>query len=412
MSASVAYVLTHYPRVAQTFIAREIEELERIGRQVLTISMNEPGQADLDAPGGRAARDRTFYVKRTRPAEALAATIRAARRSPLGFARLAWRAARSAGTDAKGVVWRLLHLVEAAVMWDHLRHTDARHLHAHFGQTPATLAWFAAEIGNLDSNARWTWSFTVHGFHDFVNEREIRLDLKAASASFVVGVSDFTRSQLMRVSDPRHWDRIAVVRCGIDLDDFPVRDPRPVPRRPRIVTVARLSPEKGHVVLLDALRLLHERGIDATVELVGSGEFAEAIRHQAVHAGLIDHVAFVGELPPGEVVGRLAEADVFCLPSFAEGLPVSIMEAMAVGVPVVTTLISGIPELADDHRTALTVPAGNAEALAEALAELVADPYLGERLAKAARAEVETHHSIGRNVEHLAHWFEHAQGRG
>jgi glycosyltransferase involved in cell wall biosynthesis len=328
------------------------------------------------------------------------------RRSPTGFVRLAWRAVRSAGTDPKAMLWRLFHLAEGAVVWDRCRTGPVRHLHAHFGQTPATIAWFAAEVGNLgaapSAGERWTWSFTIHGFQDFVNERDARLDLKARHAAFVVCVSDFTRSQLMRVSDPSCWNRFAVVRCGIDLRSFSPRAPRPPSNPVRIVTVARLSPEKGHVVLLEALRLLTQRGLRAEVELIGSGEFRDHVAAHADRLGISEQVHLVGELEPPEVIEHLHAADIFCLPSFAEGLPVSIMEAMAIGVPVVSTYISGIPELAVHQRTALTVPAGSAAALADALADLIDDPGLGDRLAKAARLEVEEHHSSPVNVARLA----------
>jgi colanic acid/amylovoran biosynthesis glycosyltransferase len=406
MTASVGYVLTHYPRVAQTFIAREIDDLEAAGWTVHPLSINPVIDSDLDATGGREKAAATFYIKSAGATTALRAIWRAARRSPGGFVRLAWRAVRTAGTDPKAMLWRLFHLAEGAVVWDHCRTGPVRHLHAHFGQTPATIAWFAAEVGNLGAASapgeRWTWSFTIHGFQDFVNERDARLDLKARHAAFVVCVSDFTRSQLMRVSDPSCWDRFAVVRCGIDLRAFSPRAQRPPSDPVRIVTVARLSPEKGHVVLLEALRLLTDRGLRAEVEMIGSGEFRDHVAAHADRLGIGEQVHLVGELEPPEVIEHLRSADIFCLPSFAEGLPVSIMEAMAIGVPVVSTYISGIPELAVHQRTALTVPAGSATALAEALAELIDDPGLGDRLAKAARLEVEEHHSSPTNVARLA----------
>lgn len=406
MTTSVGYVLTHYPRVAQTFIAREIDDLEAEGWTVYPLSINPVIDSDLEAAGGREKAAATFYIKSAGARAALRAVGRAVRRSPTGFVRLAWRAVRSAGTDPKAMLWRLFHLAEGAVVWDHCRTGPVRHLHAHFGQTPATIAWFAAEVGNLgaalSAGERWTWSFTIHGFQDFVNERDARLDLKARHAAFVVCVSDFTRSQLMRVSDPSCWNRFAVVRCGIDLDSFAPRDSRPPADPARIVTVARLSPEKGHVVLLEALHLLARRGVRAEVELIGSGDFRDAVAAHAERLGIADRVHLVGELEPPDVIERLRAADIFCLPSFAEGLPVSIMEAMAIGVPVVSTYISGIPELAVHQRTALTVPAGSATALADALAELIDDPGLGDRLAKAARLEVEEHHSSPVNVARLA----------
>lgn len=412
MQPSVGYVVTNHPRVALTFIAREIAELEARGWTVDPISINYPSPTDLDATGADREVARTFYIKRTPPLRVLAALWRAARRNPTGLMRLAWRAARTGGTDVKAVVWRLFYLVEGVVVWDHCRRGPVRHLHAHFGQTPASIAWYATEVGHLCGPDTWTWSFTIHGFQDFVNERDARLDLKAHSASFIVCVSDFTRSQLMRVTDPHLWHRFKVVRCGLDLDAFSRRDAHPRSARARIITVARISPEKGHVVLLEALRVLRDRGVIAELEFVGSGDFTDEVRRRAAELGVAEQVHFTGELEPPAVIERLRGADIFCLPSFAEGLPVSIMEAMAVGVPVVSTYISGIPELAIHRQTALTVPAGSVDALADALEELIADPHLAEQLADAAEKAVRADYSSARNVDLLAVAFTEAMRRG
>jgi glycosyltransferase involved in cell wall biosynthesis len=297
---------------------------------------------------------------------------------------------------------RVVHLSYAALAAKHCQEQGIRHLHAQFGLAPATIAWFACEILNFDRRPASTWSFTIHGFHDFLNETEARLDLKAASASFVICVSDFTKSQLCRVTDPRYWDRFHVVRCGIDLAAFPFRNHRPQRKAPRIAIVGRISPEKGHGILLDAVSKLASESVAVEVEIIGDGPSADAIRLQAAKLGIEKRVSFAGELLPGEVSRRLTDADIFCMASFAEGLPISIMEAMAIGVPVVTTWVGGIPELAINGVTALTVPPGNGGALAEAIKQLIANEPLRERLVVAARAAVERMHSREANGVDLA----------
>jgi glycosyltransferase involved in cell wall biosynthesis len=319
--------------------------------------------------------------------------------------RLATRAIRSARSDLGLIARRLAHLGYAAATARYCRERQIRHLHAHFGLAPATIAWFACEILNFDRDAACTWSFTIHGFQDFVDEAMARLDLKAASASFVICVSDFTKSQLCRVADPLYWERFRVVRCGIDLDAFPLRKPRPMRAVPRIVILGRLSPEKGHGVLLDAVALLAREGVAVEVEIIGDGPFADAIRRQETALGIEGRVIHSGELLAEKVARRLADADIFCMASFSEGLPISLMEAMAVGVPVVTTWISGIPELAVNEVTAMTVPPGNSAALAAAIKRLVEDPELGARLVPAARAAVERMHSREDNAAQLADMF-------
>lgn len=184
-----------------------------------------------------------------------------------------------------------------------------------------------------------------------------------------------------------------------------MRKPRAFRLIPRIIVVGRLSPEKGHLILLQAIKLLLDQGIDVELEVVGAGPFEEHIRHEEAQLALKGRITYSGELSATEVSERLAAADIFCMSSFSEGLPVSIMEAMAVGVPVVATWISGIPELALNEVTALTVPAANSEALAEALIRLITDNKLRDTLTTNARIKVEQRHSQERNVDQLVTLF-------
>lgn len=404
-SPNVAYILTHHPAAALTFIALEIREIERQGGRVTPIAVNAPTEADLASAGARLVRRETLYLKEQGPAVLVGSFVGTWLRHPIELTRLVWLAVMSARLDLPLAARRLVHLMYACWSWKAARDSGIRHFHAHFGQTPATIAWFTASIGSFASGERCTWSFTIHGFQDFADERTTRLDLKAASASFVICVSDFTRAQLCRVTDPTTWDRFRVVRCGIDLMAFAFRPQSSSSERLRIVTVARLSPEKGHLVLLDALRELRDQGVDVDLRIVGDGPTAATIADTVSHGGLEDRVTLVGELAPHQVSQELADADIFCLPSFAEGIPVSVMEAMAVGVPVVTTFIGGIPELAIDGETALVVPASNSTALAGAIRRLVEDPELRLRLVHAARQAVGERHDAERNVEVLRRLF-------
>jgi glycosyltransferase involved in cell wall biosynthesis len=208
--------------------------------------------------------------------------------------------------------------------------------------------------------------------------------------------------------DPAAWDRITIVRCGIDLEAFPLRPSRPSSAVPRILIVGRLVPEKGHIILVRAIARLRDEDVPFAVDIVGTGPFEAAIRAEANRLGVEDRIVFAGQVPSREVSERLREADIFCLPSFAEGLPIAIMEAMAVGVPVVTTYIAGIPELAVDRRTAMVVPAGNVDHLAAALRDLVGEPGLRDLLVAQARQAVEDHHVLSRSVASLAASFEDA----
>ncbi len=397
----VAYVMTDYPRLAMTFITGEVDEIERQGVRVVPIAMNEPTAHDIADDDGRRRHDLTLYLK-SNPRRVAVELAKVAARHPGRLARLACTAVTSARGDVTIIARRLAHLAYAPSVVARCRATGVRHLHAHFGQSPATIAWFAALVGRWDETDAWTWSFTIHGFQDFVDDKDARLDLKARSASFIVCISDFTRSQLCRVSDPATWERFHVVRCGLDLERWPRRDVAPDRARPVVTTVARLSAEKGHGVLLEACALLRsQHDLSVQVELIGDGPFADELHRLAGRLDLTESVTFLGQLPSDQVAKHLASSDVFCLPSFSEGLPISIMEAMALGVPVVCTGISGIPELAIEGVTAHTVPPGNAPALAAALARTLTGDGQRERLVDAGRELVERNHDRPSNVGRL-----------
>lgn len=408
MTRSVAYVLTHHPCAAQTFVRREIEQVQRCGVHVEVIALNSPGAAELRHPGAEALTADTFYVKAAGPLAAVRAVVKVLRLAPLGLFRLLAAAVREGATDLRCMLWRALQLVEACLVWERCVATRAEHLHAHFAQASATVAQYTAAIGRATGRGPRTWSFTVHGVHDVVDTPGRDLAGKVADAGFTVTVCDWLRGQVMRVSDPVHWPRIHVVRCGLDLETLAARSAHHArsPDAPaRIVCLGRLSPEKGQLVLLDAAAKLRSQGRDIEIELIGAGPDRDRLESAVDRLGLGGVVHMTGELDPAQVAVRLHMADVLCSASFAEGVPVSIMEAMAIGVPVVATAVGGVPELAQDHRTALTVVPGNPDALAAALAELLDDPDLARRLVDAARCTVGLHHDIAVTAQQLTELF-------
>lgn len=401
----IAYVMTHYPRVALSFISGEIDGMEADGVTIHPFAMNLPDKADLLSEEARARYARTIYLKRSW-SKLLGTFLKTFAAHPIASTKLIFTALRSARGDVPLLAKRLSHLLQASQLARTCRERGIARLHAHFGQAPATITWFAGEILNFDADRRAAWSFTIHGFQDFVDETIARLDLKARSADFVVCVSDFTKSQLCRLLHPSLWQRAHVVRCGIDLDQFGMRKARGQASPPRIISVGRLSSEKGQVVLLQACKLLIDRGVDVRLTLIGSGPLEDLLREQIRLAGLEEVVDLPGEKPADEVRAELENADVFCLPSFAEGLPISIMEAMAVGVPVVASAISGIPELVVNKETGLTVPPGNAEEFANAIESLLKDDGARGAMISAARKRVERRHDRTTNVRQMRALFD------
>jgi colanic acid/amylovoran biosynthesis glycosyltransferase len=401
--APVTYLLTNYPSISHTFIAEEIDALRDQGVHVRPVAINVVREIDrVGAEVQERERD-TVYLKSTPKLRAVYITFALVLRHP----RLLVIPLKLGRSDVRTMGRWYLQLVEAIILERYMRSIGSRHVHAHFGFATATIAMFAARVSQVVSPRRsLTWSMTIHGWHEFTAEQDARLALKLGSAEFTAAVSDFTRSQLFRIAKPEHWSRVHVVRCGIDLTRFSRRPAVPT-GRPRVIVIARLSPEKGHLVLLEAVAALRSRGLTCDLEVVGPdyNDYLQVLRARSVELEIEDCVHFAGGLPSFEVAARLVGASVFCLPTFAEGLPIVLMEAMARGVPVVSTYIAGIPELAVDGRTARVVPAGRADLLADALADLLTDQAMVVRLTEKARQTVVERHNVHSNVRKLAELF-------
>jgi colanic acid/amylovoran biosynthesis glycosyltransferase len=406
---TVAYVVSTHPGLF-TYVSDEIDQLRLLGMRVVPMSLNTVQPADLIDDRDRDELGRTVFVKATKPTKIAAAVVGQVLRNP-GNVVAAFRVALGYEPwNLKRLIWRLIYFVEACVVADHARRENVDHLHAHFGGAPSFVAWFASILlGDVP------WSFTVHGPHDFFDEGPNQLQAKVRAAAFTVAISDYCRSQLLRIaSSPEAASRIKIVRCGIDLTRFAFR---PRSTRPaeelgpfRIVMVARLAAEKGQFVLLDALAELRQRGYDVVVDLVGSGPARPELERQVLDRRIGDYVTFHGAQPPATVATLLRSADVFCLPSFAEGLPMTIMEAMAIGIPVIATAINGTPELVEHGRTGQLVIAGRSHDVAEAVQALIKNPESASAMIVAARGAVEAAHNGVETARTLADYFIEAAG--
>jgi glycosyltransferase involved in cell wall biosynthesis len=247
-----------------------------------------------------------------------------------------------------------------------------------------------------------SWSLAVHGSVEFYNVRQYALSAKLAHARFAVAISDFGRSQLMRLSAKERWPHIHVVRCGVDLDVYAP----PLERSGRagaaeVLFVGRLLHGKGLSLLFEAIATLRRRGLDVVATVVGDGPARADAERDVAAFGLSDHVRFVGSTGQDELRAHYARADIFCLPSFAEGIPVVAMEAMAMQLPVVTTHIMGIPELVTDGTEGLLVPPGRVDPLTEALERLVRSPEERRGMGRAARRKVEREYDVARSAKQL-----------
>ena len=418
---AIAYVVTAYPALSNTFVQREITALESLSDksgehfEVLRFSVNRPSAQDLLTDVHQSEAARTTYIKGNSLSAWTVLFLRALLVLRLRLVKALIFALRDGGLDLRQVVWRFFYLCEALVVWRGCRNEQVRHLHAHFGQGSTHVAWFATLLLNDDPAVKHhvSWSFTIHGWLEFLNEEADSMRAKIEAADHTFCISDHTRSQAMRIADPGVWPRIMVQRCGVDLDRFPfshdgsaTRDEGGSCGPPIVVTVARLAPEKGHVVLFEATRLLWDSGRPIRLQLAGSGPFREELESHVRRLGLERVVEFLGPISQDDIPGLLAAATVFCLPSFSEGVPVSLMESMAVGTPVVATAINGVPELVIDGVTGRLVPAARPDALAGAIWSCCSDGDLRSRLIGAARAHVEADYDVRKNAAQLARVFQ------
>jgi glycosyltransferase involved in cell wall biosynthesis len=376
----VAFLLHRFPEITDTFIKREIRSLQNLGTDVSVISVWRP-KADQTTPEIFAEWQKdTHFLLPASPWSILAAVVRELARSPRAFLATACLALKTARPGIKGFLYQCAYFLEAILAARELRRMQARHVHNHIGDQSGTVTMLASRLTGIG------YSITYHGWPVFFDAYNARIREKVRSACFTRSISYFCRSQLMMLSGLTESRPFKVVHCGIVPGQYAYREPPP--RFRTLFCAARLSPEKGQSVILEALRLARDRGYDLELELAGSGPRRDELATLARELGLGEHVHFLGSLSETEVARRLQEADAFVLSSFVEGIPVSAMEAMAAGVPVVCTNVAGTSELVEDGVTGLLVRPSSAQALADAILRLADDHALRVRLAERAREKV------------------------
>lgn len=394
----VAYLVNQYPRVSHSFIRREILALERRGIAVQRFAARG-WDGDAVDPEDLAERARTRYLLRDGVAPLLAATWRAACASPGAF----WRALKLAlhlGRRADRP-WplHLVYLAEACRLHFWLREAGITHLHSHFGSNPAEVALLVRTLGGP------RYSFTVHGPEEFDKPQTLKLADKVRGAAFAVAISSYGRSQLMRWIDTTHWHKLRVVHCGLE-PAFHAGDASPPPATPRLVCVGRLCEQKGQLLLVQAAHRLVRESVPLELVLAGDGELRDAIEASIDALGLRAHVRITGWIGSDQVRQELLAARALVLPSFAEGLPVVLMEAMALRRPVLSTFVAGIPELVRPGEDGWLFPAGDVEALAEAMrACLATAPTELQRMGERARERVLRRHDVDAEAAKLAALF-------
>ena len=366
-----------------------------------TFTVRRTAEARLYSDADRRAARETVAILPTSPGRLLVAHARAALRHPGRYARTLGRALALSNGGPRAALWQLFYFAEAMILWDECRRRGVTHIHAHFANAASAVAMLVADYAAGDGV---TWSFTMHGPTEFDDVTRFVLAEKIRSARFVACISDYCRAQMMRLVEPAQWERLTVVRCGLDVAAL-ADEPRAQQHQlgpPRLLTVGRLVPDKGQALLVEAIARLRDAGVPVGLTIIGDGPDRRALERAVERHRLTDRIEFTGALGQPEVAERLAGADIFCLPSFAEGLPVVLMEAMADGLPVIATRIAAVAELVEDGVSGLLIAPARVDELTDAIARVAADPELRSQMAEAGRERVRRDHNVDESAAILA----------
>jgi len=405
----IAYLMSQYPAVSHTFFLREILGLRNLDIEIETASVNPPSPDIFitkigDVDGNQAERTEastTFYIKQAGALGALTNALRVLCIRPAIFFRGVRAALRLRSHRPGSLLYVIFYFLEALLLGEWMRRRQLRHLHIHFATAVATVGCIAADAYSIPV------SLTVHGSDEFFDQSLYALPAKIAQASFILCISHFCRSQLMCLSAPQHWHKLHVVRLGVGPSEY---TPIPAHSTPnpaiRLICVGRLVAAKGHLILLESIAQLCERGLNIQLTLVGDGPMRPHLTTFANQHSLTDRIHFAGSCSRNQTRTLLADSDIFVLASFAEGVPVALMEAMAMQLPCISTHIAGIPELIHSGTDGLLVPPSSVDALTSAIETLASDPTLRDSLGTAARTTVDRRYNLNTNLTKLAAVFQ------
>jgi glycosyltransferase involved in cell wall biosynthesis len=391
----VAYIMSRFPKLTETFVLYEMLALEQSGARVEIYPLLRERQSVTHPEAERLVRQARFQPFFS--PGILYAQWHFFHRNPVRYLTLWWEVLRGAFGSLNFFVGALGIFPKAVRFAYEMERQGVAHVHAHFATHPTVAALIIHRLTDIP------FSFTAHGSDLHVDRR--MLDRKTDAAAFVVTVSSYNKEVMVRECGERARDKIHIIHCGVDLEVFVAsRRERLEPRPLRIICVGSFEEVKGHRYLIEACSHLEKSGVDFQCDLVGDGPLRQRLQQQVLRACLADRIHFLGKLSRRRVVERLGEADVAVLASVPtpsgkrEGIPVALMEAMASGLPVIASDLSGIPELVEHGRTGLLVAPGDSRGLAEALELLAGDQDLRTRMGLAGREKVALEFDLRRNA--------------
>ena len=387
----IAYLTSIYARASDTFIRREVQGLREMGHEVHTFSARRspPNQnVSQDVLKEQAS---TMYLTEQPAMDMVKATITRILKDPKRFVEAAQMAAKTAKPGLRNGVMQAVYLMEAALLAEELIDRGVEHLHNHLAQNSATVALLASKLSGIP------YSLTVHGPYIFFEPKEQALSEKVTNSSFTACITQFCKSQVKIYTPYEHWDKLKIIHCGLD-ETFLGTPPPPVPDNNKVVTVGRLCEEKGQMELLDVVAQLKNDGVPMNLIVVGDGPLREPMEHRAKELNIQDLVDFRGWQSSEEVRSAIQESRIMLHPSFAEGLPVVIMEALALGRPVVASRIAGVPELVEHGVNGWITTAGDINSVKTALKEAINTPIAKvTEMGLAGRRRIEIDHN--NNIE-------------
>lgn len=388
----IGYLMNIYPVISGTFIRREIRAIEAEGVEVTRYALRS-WEGELVDPDDWAEKERTFYLLSGRVSALLADFTVECVTNPKGM----WRAMKvwvRLWRNAGRFVPHVAYLLEAVSLKRRATQDRVAHIHAHFSTNTAAVALLSHRLGGPG------YSFTAHGPDEFVDWGPASLDMKVSEARFVATISNFARVQLALAAGMEHWSKLHIVHCGVDLDDYPISAATFDADAP-FVCVGRLCVQKAQTLIVHALADVVKSHPKAQLRLIGDGETRPEIEAAIARHGLERNVTLLGWCDNAEVREELGRARALVLPSFAEGLPVVIMEAFALGRPAISTFIAGIPELVDES-CGWIIPAGSVDYIAAAMrAALDAETNTLKTKGTEGRARVERQHDIRKEARTL-----------
>ena len=397
---TLGYMTSLYARASDFFIRGEVAQLREFGHKVHTFSVRKSDPNEGVSDDVRREQADTVCLVEAGPLALAGAWLRRAFRSPKTMWRTMALARRLSTPGVKGRLWPWAYLLEASYLADQLEAKGVQHLHNHIAENSASVAMLASALSGVP------FSMTVHGPNEFDAPRSYAYGVKIARSAFTVAISEYGRSQLFRWSDYEDWPKVKVVRSGIGRT-FLGHEPTPVPPARRLVCVGRLAEQKGQLLLVEAAgRLVAEGFDDFEVVLIGDGPMRGPVENLAARLGVTRQVRVTGWMGGKAVRAALDDSRGLVLPSFAEGLPMVIMESLALGRPVIATYVGGVAELVEPGVNGWLVPAGSIEPLVTAMREmLTATPEGLTRMGLAGAARVAVQHDSAREVARLAKLF-------